>query len=562
MRVWSMSLPNISSIQRPPGYPVFVNLDSKHQCLVCKQVLHESQQTSCGHRLCKSCIEPFFNRRPEPVPCPAAEDDCLPQFRSDITPDPSGQREVKNLKVFCHYKDFGCMDQVKWKDLEDHANKCSYRPIECLNKRYGCSKQAALVDMQYHMANECDFRLVQCQYCLQQITMKHQNFHVQEECPNVQLTCPYDCRSDPMIREQLNKHKQECVYKPKECKFKAIGCEFVGTEESVAYHMLNELNLHLEKITVYTSNMELQSLTTRRQLQEVTDERNQLQRQMEALSRDNAIMQSQIEKLNKDNKDLKLKMVNLTERVLHLEKQSETVAKKDVVDRHDRDVRTMQTSLTQVRAQVVQLERQSVIGGGGSADGASVTELKRRIGIHDTQFAQIDVQMAELDLRFQILETASYDGTLMWKLRDYSRRKQDAIAGRTLSLYSQPFYSHRYGYKMCARVYLNGDGMGKGSHLSLFFVVMRGEYDSLLPWPFQQKVTMTLLDQDSGQTPLSDSFKPDPTSSSFQKPTTDMNIASGCPLFVSHTVLETPKFIKDDTLMIKFLVDLSNLNHP
>jgi hypothetical protein len=50
-------------------------------------------------------------------------------------------------------------------------------------------------------------------------------------------------------------------------------------------------------------------------------------------------------------------MVSVTERVIHLEKQLENTAKKDIVERHDRDVRTMQTSLTQIRAQVVQLER-------------------------------------------------------------------------------------------------------------------------------------------------------------------------------------------------------------
>ena len=104
--------------------------------------------------------------------------------------------------------------------------------------------------------------------------------------------------------------------------------------------------------------------------------------------------------------------------------------------------------------------------------------------------------------------------------------------------------------------------MGKGSHMSLFFVIMKGEYDALLPWPFQQKVTMILLDQDSGQTNLSDSFRPDPTSSSFKRPTSDMNIASGCPLFVAHNVLETQRFVKDDVLYLKFIVDLSNLNHP
>lgn len=41
---------------------------------------------------------------------------------------------------------------------------------------------------------------------------------------------------------------------------------------------------------------------------------------------------------------------------------------------------------------------------------------------------------------------------------------------------------------MCLRLYLNGDGTGRGTHLSLFFVVMRGKCDALLKWPFCQKV--------------------------------------------------------------------------
>lgn len=98
---------------------------------------------------------------------------------------------------------------------------------------------------------------------------------------------------------------------------------------------------------------------------------------------------------------------------------------------------------------------------------AQLSDHDRMIGVHD-------VRMAEMDLRFQLLETASYDGTLVWKIRDYARRKRDAVNSRTLSLYSQPFYTNRFGYKMCARVYLNGDGMGKKTHMSIFFVVMRG----------------------------------------------------------------------------------------
>lgn len=50
------------------------------------------------------------------------------------------------------------------------------------------------------------------------------------------------------------------------------------------------------------------------------------------------------------------------------------------------------------------------------------------------------------------------------------------------------FYTARYGFKVCMRLYLNGDGVGKGTHISLFFVIMRGEYDPILSWPFRHKV--------------------------------------------------------------------------
>lgn len=205
-----------------------------------------------------------------------------------------------------------------------------------------------------------------------------------------------------------------------------------------------------------------------------------------------------------------------------------------------------------IETRVTQLERAGPVGGQNGIP-------SDQIQLHERQLGIIDLRLAELDLRFQVMETASYNGVLMWKIRDYSRRKQDAKSGRTISLYSQPFYTGRFGYKMCARVYLNGDGVGKGTHLSLFFVVQRGEYDALLPWPFKQKVSLMLLDQDNGTRHLVDSFRPDITSSSFKRPTSEMNVASGCPLFVSHSVLETPTFLQEDTIYIKVVVDIEGL---
>ena len=61
--------------------------------------------------------------------------------------------------------------------------------------------------------------------------------------------------------------------------------------------------------------------------------------------------------------------------------------------------------------------------------------------------------------------------------------------------YSPGFYTHTCGYKMCLRVYANGSGDGKGTHVSVFLRLMKGENDDALTWPITYKCTITLLNQ-------------------------------------------------------------------
>ena len=84
--------------------------------------------------------------------------------------------------------------------------------------------------------------------------------------------------------------------------------------------------------------------------------------------------------------------------------------------------------------------------------------------------------------------------------------------------------------------------MGLGTQISVFFVVMRGQYDALLRWPFRQKVTFTLMDQDNVEHVI-EAFRPDPSSSSFQRPRRETNIASGCPMFCSLTELNNHAYV-------------------
>eukprot|EP00079_Xenopus_tropicalis_P031111 XP_017944882.1 PREDICTED: TNF receptor-associated factor 1 [Xenopus tropicalis] len=173
--------------------------------------------------------------------------------------------------------------------------------------------------------------------------------------------------------------------------------------------------------------------------------------------------------------------------------------------------------------------------------------------------AMKDIVLNELEMRSACLEQTSYDGVFLWKISDLTNKSHDAVTGRAISLYSPAFYTAKYGYKVCLRIYLNGDGAGKGTHVSLFFTVMKGEYDALLPWPFKHKVTFVLVDHNNRDS-VFDAFRPDVTSASFQRPINDMNVASGCPLFCPIAKLNSPKhaYIRENTLYIRCIIDTNS----
>ena len=184
--------------------------------------------------------------------------------------------------------------------------------------------------------------------------------------------------------------------------------------------------------------------------------------------------------------------------------------------------------------------------------------LTQRMEFIGRTLASQNVTLADLEEYLKTQQFLNYDGQLVWKITEFNRKRSEAVNGQKVSFYSPCFYTSRYGYKMCARIYLNGNGMGRGTHISLFFVVMRGEYDSILRWPFRQKVTFMLLDQDNVEHVI-DAFRPDPSSSSFQRPRGETNIASGCPTFVSIEELNNHAYVRDDTMFFKITVDTSDL---
>ena len=174
---------------------------------------------------------------------------------------------------------------------------------------------------------------------------------------------------------------------------------------------------------------------------------------------------------------------------------------------------------------------------------------KQNVNLAD-EVKQLKVTIANMDLDFKHLENVTYDGIYIWKIDRFSKRSLEALTGKITALHSAPLYTSRFGYRFCLKVYLNGDGMGKCSHISLFFVLMHSEYDDLLDFPFSKEVTFTLIHPKNPELNVIKSFIPDKHSASVMKPKKEMNIPMGCPQFVTKEKLKRD-FIFYDSIYLK-----------
>ena len=92
----------------------------------------------------------------------------------------------------------------------------------------------------------------------------------------------------------------------------------------------------------------------------------------------------------------------------------------------------------------------------------------------------------------------------------------------------------------------------------MYFILMKGEYDAILPWPFNKKVTFTLIDQQQNQNDRKNIvwFIPaNPDNSLWkQKPVSDENQENWLGS-VSLGKLKERRFIVDDTIFIQVKID-------
>ncbi|XP_074871839.1 TNF receptor-associated factor 2 isoform X2 [Carettochelys insculpta] len=403
-----------------------------------------------------------------------------------------------------------------------HEGNCLFMLIECP----ACKEMIKLNDKERHSERECPERSLNCKYCKLLFYFPDIKAH-DAVCPKFPLTCE-GCGKKKIAREKFQDHVKSCGKCKVPCRFQVVGCTELVENEKLLEHESKCLDEHLYMLLGFVLSLKA----------EAGDSKH---RPTHASMRDSSVL---LTPSSLCSEAVGPECLDLLRRCEALERKTMTF--ENIVCVLNREVERVSLQ-AEAYSRQHQLDQEKI-----EMLSNKVRQLERSIGLKD-------LAMADMEQKIRDMEASTCDGVFIWKITEFARKRQEAIAGRCPAIFSPAFYTSRYGYKMCLRAYLNGDGTGRGTHLSLFFVVMKGPNDALLRWPFNQKVTLMLLDQNNREH-IIDAFRPDVASSSFQRPITEMNIASGCPLFCPVSRMEAKNsYVRDDAIFIKAIVDLTGL---
>lgn len=198
---------------------------------------------------------------------------------------------------------------------------------------------------------------------------------------------------------------------------------------------------------------------------------------------------------------------------------------------------------------------------------ANVLENKVTVDTFQTQFGNVEGKVDDLKDRVETVEMILNDvveskhkdmeefAPYTWTVTDFWEKVSRAKNGEEVRIESDPFYLGRHGYKMQLQMYPNGKDQGINGFISVFVALMKGQYDAILPWPFQYKLQFTIFDQNPDlkqRQNFSISWNSTPSGNASLRPESERNKGQGFVRFLSHEKLREGRYVVNETLIIKF----------
>ena len=512
-------------------------------CSICLMVLRKPHIISCcGQSFCRTCIDRI---KTEGKSCPLCN-----ATKFSIIHNRGLENTLKEFEVRCTYATSGCEWRGKLGHLDDHLNLnpdfekqlkgCGFVEIACNHKCGGIFSRHLLAN---HQGEKCPKRPYSCDYCREYASTFEDviNNHW-PECKCYPLSCPHQCTAYGIERQRFEDHlSNDCPLTVVNCDFHYAGCEVQLPRKDMPAHLrenithvsllaamnqklaekllkkdeeISKLSQELEKTIAKLDKekeqlereiSELKSELTKKHDESVHELRQEIDRNREEKAAMKQEIQLEMDQLRKkqatDTESFARDMTDLREKQEHnrmefdkrekaheqqLKQQTSSVQGLSITLRQeaDRSRRERATMKRDILAKVNQLKQKQATDTKHLA--REMTDMREKQMKDRTELERQATTLERVDAHIRSVP-------LQIAMPDFEKYK----AGDD-EWYSEPFYTHPKGYKMCISVNANGYGMAMHSHISVFAYLMRGMFDEHLEWPLLCDITIELLKENEG----------------------------------------------------------------
>jgi len=288
------------------------NIPESLICILCKKVLRNAKQISCGCRFCAQCLNMYIISG-DPS-CPGDSEECQIQiFSSDMesNDDNFANKEIGKLTMKCISEDCYVRDNIK--KICEHTSTCEH----IVEKRSQCSKSLQRKDMDEHLSLYCKDSLVECDYCKLQLTRKfiettHYNMESESLCDLYECVCPYECDVNDIV--VIKPHLRVCNNRHMQCPYMELGCTSDAVpQNAMSSHLCKEGYRHARVLLETISNLENEVNRMEMMLNDGVTRINTLEEELKRLQNENNDIKNKISyrsevvggSLSADNQEMK-----------------------------------------------------------------------------------------------------------------------------------------------------------------------------------------------------------------------------------------------------------------
>ena len=494
-----------------------ITYDIEYRCPVCLEAYSDilpPYLTDCGHHLCSNCCHHFLNTGT--TECPQCRD---PKGLNNARCDKHYLRMVKSLQVRCpEYKE-GCGWVGELKDLQDHLDQqCG---IAC---PFGCGIKARSSVMKEHTCH-CDNRMISCENCGYYNTftiVTEQHYPI---CPQSTQTAITPATVSPQY--QYNQAPIEFIIgdfrEKKRANEEWLSPPFYNHNRGYKFR----LNMHPNGIGNGSgSNLSVRAEPVRGEY-------------------DDELFEG----------DIQIELLNWREDKNH---HSATIC----FNRYNHTVYRITSQDTATRlGQPHQFISHTDLAPTDNTRYllSDFIRLRVNVAVYSTPYHSLTpswqpIMMGPGERELTLLP--SRDDTAQpiiaqFTITEFPKRKKFSN-----TYFSPPFTTSPQGYKFSIKAMANGCKSGKGTNITISAIIMKGQHDDQLEWPFTGTIIIEILNWREGRRHFKQVISIDPNDELHRVTEGEYGRDFGFFKFISHAALpfnssKNTQYLKDDCICVR-----------